>query len=156
MWRDNEAVISSLIPSPFTLAKGYCSKLQLCYLFAAEVWSLSTMFGRKFRDQMTDWFTNNWLIDWLISQKYDFVNKFLIINTGYLKAIWMLQYLLQFIMRAFFCFVLKKRKHYHSSHKYCKKGTGNKTEKMYFCCIATSQCKLSKLMIHHTKYNKHA
>ena len=79
-----------------------------------------------------------------VSQKYDFVDKFLI-NTGYPKVIGTVQYLLQFVIRTFFYFVLKKRKHNHSSHKYCKKGTGNKMEKKTcFCHIATSQCKIVK------------
>ena len=63
-----------------------------------------------------------------VSQKYDFVDKF-VINTGYPKVIGTVQYLLQFVIRTFFYFVLEKRKHNHSSHKYCKKGTGNKMEK---------------------------
>ena len=86
-----------------------------------------------------------------VSQKYDFVDKFLI-NTGYPKVIGTVEYLLQFVIRTFFYFVLKKRKHNHSSHKYCKKGTGNKMEKKILQQVSA---KLSKLMRIHTRYDKH-
>lgn len=88
-----------------------------------------------------------------VSQKYDFVDKFLI-NTGYPKVIGTVQYLLQFVIRTFFYFVLKKRKHNHSSHKYCKKGTGNKMEKKrVFVILQQVSAKLSKLMRIHTRYD---